>query len=262
MVDEREGAPPSEPRLSTRIEKSRVRHKSYSLDLRVHSPTSPSTFRYLGVEGLDPAPALVSLAKVKKLDVIAVTDYYSGAFIDRVIDAAKHSPLIVIPGVDLRCKVGACDDVVISALFPESFNSAAVEGFLRSLDVPASAAGRSSYVLPHPFVRILDLIEAHGGVALPSRVDKTPQRIDALKILVEDFGFRAFDLAYSDSARIFKSRWPKVKFQLYTFSNAYALAQVGSRTARVKMLQPGFEGVKELIRRDQGLTQARAGRSP
>jgi hypothetical protein len=68
--------------------------------------------------------------------------------------------------------------------------------------------------------------------------------------LVETYGFRAFDLAYTDSSAYFKKRWPKLKFQLFTFSDANALAQIGSRNAKVKMPTPGFEGLKDLIGRE------------
>lgn len=235
--------------LTGKVEKTRTRQKSYVMDLRVHSPSS---LGYLGIDGLEAAPALVSLAKVKGLDVIAVTDFYSGAFIDKIVEAARGTPLIVIPGVDLRCVVGGCDDVIISCLFPESFTSATVDDFLGALGIPASAAGDASFIVKQDFDEVLRLIEEHGGAALPSRIDKTPHRLAALPVLVEKYGFRTFDLAYNDSSRHFKARWPGTKFNLYSFSNANALAQVGSRIARVKMLQPGFAGVREIVRREGG----------
>lgn len=241
---------PSKKSLEEKIEKTKTRSKSYALDLRVHSPVSPSGLGYMGVEGLDPAPALVSLAKAKKLDVIAMTDFYSGAFIDRVITAARGSPLVIIPGVDIRVKVGRCDDIIISCLFPETYTSGTVEEFLRELGVPKSAEGDRSYKVPLPFTEVLKLIEKHGGLALPSRVDKTPHRLEALPVLVEEYGFRVFDLAYTESTRIFNEKWPDFKFQLYSFSNASSLAQVGSRIAKVKLAHPNFENIKSLMSRE------------
>ena len=85
--------------------------------------------------------------------------------------------------------------------------------------------------------------------ALPSRLDKTPHRMSAIPLLVNQYGFRAFDLAYPDSARYFKAHWPKTKFQLFCFSNAHALAQVGSRMAKVKLAEGGFAGIRSIIGR-------------
>lgn len=232
--------------LSQQIEKTKTRSKSYVMDLRVQSPASMG---YLGVEGLDSAPAIVRLAKVKGLDVIAITDFYSGEFVDRMVTAAKSSPLTVIPGVSVRCKVKTCSDVVISCLFPESITSAGIEAFLRELNIPEDARGNPDYVITATIDQLLHALSARNGIAIPSRLDKTPHRMSVIPELVETYGFRAFDLAYADSSAYFKKQWPKIKFQLFTFSDANALAQIGSRNAKVKMPTPGFEGLKELISR-------------
>jgi hypothetical protein len=237
--------------LKSQLEKSKgPRAKSYVMDLRVHSPAS---LGYLGVEGLDSAPAIVRLAKVKGIDVIALTDFYSGAFIDRLVTAAKGSTLTIIPGVDLRCRLGSCDDVLLTCLFPENTNTARINEFLDAIAVPLNLRGNKEYTLPTPLSLILEKVEAFGGVVMPSRMDKTPLRLAAIPILVEEYGFRAFDLAYSDSGAFFKKRWPKVKFQLFAFSDANALAQIGSRIARIKMNNPGFTGIKEVIARELSL---------
>lgn len=232
--------------LKERVEKTRTRQRSYTMDLRVHSP---SALGYFSVDNLDTAPALVRLARVKGIDVIAVTDFYSASFIDRITSAAKDSTLTVIPGVDLRCRLDVCDDVIITCLFPEGRSSADVEGFLEALAIPRAARGDQKHVVQKPFAEVLAIVEKFQGVCLPSRVDKTPQRLSILSRLVEEFGFRAFDLAYNESSRIFKSRWPKIKFHLFSFSDATALAQVGSRMAKVKMQSPGFEGIRTLVSR-------------
>ena len=234
--------------LSQQIEKSKTRQKSYVMDLRVQSPASMG---YLGVEGLDSAPAIVRLAKVKGLDVIAITDFYSGEFIDRMVTAAKSSPLTVIPGVSVRCRVKTCSDVVISCLFPESITSQGISEFLRELQVPEDARGNPDYVITASIDQLLHSLSTRNGIAIPSRLDKTPHRLSIIPELVDNYGFRAFDLAYADSSAYFKKRWPKLKFQLFTFSDANALAQIGSRNAKVKMPTPGFEGLKELISREQ-----------
>lgn len=232
--------------LSTKIEKTKTRAKNYVMDLRIHSPAS---LGYLGIQGLDTAPALVRLARVKGLDVIALTDYYSGGYIDRITSAAIDSNVTVIPGVDIRCEVGGCDDITLTILFTEGFSSSQVEEFLNAIGVPQSARGNKDYLLRTPFEKIIEYVDYYKGVALPSRIDKTPYRMQAIPTLVEQYGFRAFDIAYNETAQYFKKAWPKTKFHLFSFSDANALAQVGSRTAKVKMLNPGFEGIKEIVRR-------------
>jgi hypothetical protein len=247
MKDLKKAAEKSIP-LVKRIEKTRIRRKSYTLDLRIHSPES---LGYFDLDGIDPAPALVRLAKVKGIDVIGITDLYRADFVDRLSTAARETPLTVIPGVDLRTNVGNCDDMILSCFFPEECGSNHIEAFLSSLGVSKRHFGKQDLKLTQPFDQILAKIEEFDGIALPSRVDKTPHRLSAVPILVEEYGFRTFEVAFpEDAKRFFKAKWPKIKFQLFSFSNASALAQVGSRIAKVKMPIPGFAGVKELVSRE------------
>ncbi|WKZ56533.1 MAG: hypothetical protein QY326_07330 [Bdellovibrionota bacterium] len=227
---------------------SKPRLKTISMDLRIHSPGS---LGYLALEGIDTAPALARLAKVKGLDVIAITDYYSADFVERVRPAAAESGITVIPGFVVRCHVGACDDVVLSCLFPEVTPLARLNECLHELAVPAAGRGSETYTLPQPLNEIIETVERYEGRVLPTRMDKTPHRMAAIPLLVENYGFRAFDLAYADSGRFFKLRWPKTKFHLFSFSNAHALAQVGSRYAKVKLQDASFAGIAELISRER-----------
>jgi hypothetical protein len=247
-ADKRELQQSQSGSLSSQIEKTKTRAKSYVMDLRVQSPASNT---YLGIDGLDSAPAIVRLAKVKGLDVIAITDFYSAEFVDRMVDAAKSSPLTVIPGVSLRCKVGSCSEVILSCLFPESVSGADITRFLRDIQVPAIAQGNAEYVVGVSLDEVLHALSKLQGIAIPSRLDKTPHRSSVIPELVENYGFRAFDLAYADSASYFKKRWPKMKFQLFTFSDANALAQIGSRNVKVKLHNPGFAGIRELADRER-----------
>jgi hypothetical protein len=48
---------------------------------------------------------------------------------------------------------------------------------------------------------------------------------------------------------MFKKRWPKTQFKLFSFSDAYALAQIGSRSVRLKLSTPGFAGIREVMAR-------------
>jgi hypothetical protein len=245
-ADKVDGAAETSTPLRDQIEKTRTRKNNYTLDLKVNSPASMG---YIGVDGLDSAPAIVRLSKVKGLDVIAITDLYSGEFVDKMVKAAEGSPLTVIPGVSIRCKLGACDDVILSCLFPESTTTSDINSFLASLRIPTQARGNGQFVMSQPMPEILAAIEAFHGFAIPTRIDKTPNRISVLGTLVETYGFRAFDLAYGTSEEIFKKRWPKTKFHLFSFSDANALAQIGSRIARVKLAEPGFAAIKEIMAR-------------
>ena len=234
--------------LFNRVEKEVTeKRQSYVMDLRVHTPNS---LGYRGIEGLDTAPALVRLARVKGIDVLGVTDYYSGDFIDRLRVAAQDSSLTVIPGVDLRLSVGNCDDVEMSCLFPENFSSEDIRTFLDELGVSATSSNENIFRVDLNIELVIKKVEGAQGVMLPSRMDRTPSRRSAIPILVEQYGFRTFDLAHADSAAIFEQQWPDITFNLFSFSNANALAQVGSRIAKVSLVNPTFADLKPVLMRE------------
>jgi PHP family Zn ribbon phosphoesterase len=235
-------------KLSDSIEKSSSKSKSYSLDLRIHTPSS---LGYISIEGIDTVPALLSLAKVKGLDVIAITDLFTGESIDKFKEAARDYQITVLPGCDLRCTISNCNDVILTCLFPEACSSSTIESFLYQLGVNAEDRKNLRFSIEKDLSSILSTVDEFQGVAFPSRIDKTPAGTATIPLLVEEYGFRTFDLAYQESEKIFHSRWPKYKFKLFTFSNAYALAQIGTRTSKVKMGSPGFEGVKEVFQRER-----------
>lgn len=236
--------------MTIRNKIERTKSKSYTLDLRIHSPAS---LGYQSIQGIETADALVRLCKVKGIDVIAITDSNSGEYIDRVVNSAKDHPLLVLPGVEIRCRLGECDDVTLACIFPEGSGTSTVESFLNILGIPKTARGRNDFIVTHSLSELICVVEEYKGVVIPCRMDKTPQRMRVLPALVEDYGFRTFELAYADSTKFFKKRWPKIKFNLISFSEAKALAQVGSRTAKAKLPKLGIEGIREFAKRESAV---------
>ena len=242
-----EEQPRSKRVLSAKVEKSRARNKSYVMDLLIHSPAA---LGYIGIDGIDTAPALIRLAKVKGIDVLGITDYYEANFIDRLRIAAEGSAVTIIPGVNMRCSLGSCNDIRLSCFFPENFGSKEITEFLSELRIPTVAHGNHRYVVNNSLSEILHVTENMQGFVLPTRIDRTPARQSIIAELVEEYGFRTFEVAYlEESLQMFKQRWPKLKFNLFSFSNASALAQVGSRIAKVKMPNAGFCSIRELAER-------------
>jgi hypothetical protein len=220
--------------------------KKYTLDLRVHSPISEG---YFSTGGVDPAAAMVRLAKSKGLDMIAITDYHSGDFVDLVKNEARETSVTVLPGIDLRCSVGNCSEVSFVALFPEEFTSESLNAVLNELGIPEVAKGRKTFTLREEMKKIIEIVESKGGVLIPTRLDKTPHRVIAVKELVEKYGFHAFDMVHPDNPEFFKEHWPSGEFTFLSSSNANALGQIGSRGMQLKLSSPGFIGLKTLLRR-------------
>ncbi len=220
--------------------------KKYAIDLRVHTPVSEG---YFSTGGIDPAAAMVRLAKSKGLDMIAITDYNTADFVDLVKNEARETSVTILPGVDLQCAVGGCHEVSFVALFPEEYSSKEINGILEELGIPENAKGRKAFTLREELKRIIEVVESRGGILLPTRLDNTPHRVNAVKELVEKYGFHAFDLVHPDNPEYFKEHWPSGEFTFISSSNANALGQIGSRGMQLKLTSPGFSGLKSLFSR-------------
>jgi len=222
--------------------------KKVYMDLRVHSPASEG---YLTTGGVDPATAMVKLAKAKGLDMIAVTDYHSAEFIDIIKRCANETSVTIIPGLDLKCSIGSCNEVNLVALFPENYSKQDLDKVLEALNIPSSKRGLRNYTIAMNVKDVIKQIEAQGGCIIPSRLDITPSRIQALHELVESHGFHVFDLAHPDNPDYFKENWPSGEFTFLSFSNATALGQIGARAMPTKLPDGGFSAIKNLASRRQ-----------
>ena len=221
--------------------KKAVRTKSFLMDLRIQSPEALGS---LGLGNLDIAPALIRLARAKGLDVIGVADQFSAKFVDQAVAASRGSGVTVIPGVVVRSKLGVCDDVNLLCLFDTETSTSQIHEFLFSIGVTENDLGSKRLILNTDLKKILSEAEQRGAICIPTRMDKTPYTILAIPELVESYGFRTFDLCYPESTKQFKLRWPKLKFQFLSFSNANSLAQVGSRAAKLKLTAADFASIK------------------
>ncbi len=97
-----EGAGPSPPLQPTPILSTMPDSRSTPrrVDLHTHSNAS---------DGEHSARELVQLALARGLDVLALTDHDSIAGIDAALDAARGTPLEVIPGVELSADVESAE---------------------------------------------------------------------------------------------------------------------------------------------------------
>ncbi len=84
----------------------------FRADLHIHTVLSPCGELEMG------APDIVARALEEGLDIIAVTDHNAADNCPAVIGAAKGTPLVVLPGMEVQtaedihvvCLFGACDD--------------------------------------------------------------------------------------------------------------------------------------------------------
>lgn len=230
--------------VQVRLKNASKAGKEYTIDLRINSPESLS----YGFSQISPTAALVKLAKAKGLDLIAVTNFYTGKTVDETKVEAEKIGLKFIPGVSIRVAIPGCDDIPLTILFPETFTGAQISDFLKLFEIPSRYANKSDYILKANIFDIIKVVTKLGGLIFPSKVDKTPSGKMAIRALVENYGFRAFDLAnYDETSNLFLERWMGHNFLLFSFSDTRFLAQIGNKSTIVSLSEPSFAGLKQLF---------------
>ena len=152
-------------------------------DLHIHSGLSPC-----GDEDMTPNN-IVNMALIKELDCIAVTDHNSCGNVKAVMDAARDTGLLIIPGMEVE----TAEEVHMLCLFPD-INSAfliwkKVEENLLDIPLKEKIFGRQVFYNENDeetgyydkllitatkidLYTLFRLVRDVGGVAIPAHVDR------------------------------------------------------------------------------------------
>ena len=209
-------------------------------DLHIHSALSPCCDN-------DNTPSdIVQMAKLKGLDVIALSDHNSTANCKAVIKAGQREGLLVLPAIELT----TAEDIHILCLFAdlsnaESFcekakqgmmkikNRAEIFGEQRILDEVDNIIGYEEHYLSVATTvtsyEVASLVRNFAGVAVPAHVDRPSNGI--LSILGEipkDFGFTAVEVS-KHCPPIKVEELQKAGFTIVRNSDAHTLSDISER---------------------------------
>jgi hypothetical protein len=128
-------------------------------DLHVHTHLDTDT---------DPEPdlsAYIKAAVERGIDVMAITDHNSIAFVRDAIKAAKGQPLVIMPGIEI-----STNDGHLLALFdPE--NVEALESFATTENLKLQTLSPTEKCSDRSILDLVAEIDAKGGLAIPAHVD-------------------------------------------------------------------------------------------
>jgi predicted nucleic acid-binding Zn-ribbon protein len=133
------------------------------LDLHVHTPASRCYSRQD-----DTAEQIVQAAIDRNLTGIAVTDHNSADWIDAVKKAARGTPLVVFPGVEIT----TAQRFHVVALFDPTADQRQIESFLGAIDITPSDFGRSESFCSKSTEELLATIHRRGGLAVLAHIDQ------------------------------------------------------------------------------------------
>lgn len=133
-------------------------------DFHLHTPAS-NCFRDRTVT----AEQWVDKCLDQHLDCVAVTDHNTGAWVDKIKEAAQDKRLVVFPGVELTCDTSK---VHILVLFDIDKNTQYVEDFIIKCGIERKDFATSDASSPKSCMEIIQLAHDCGGLAIPAHIDE------------------------------------------------------------------------------------------
>lgn len=209
-------------------------------DLHIHSALSPCCDN-------DNTPSdIVQMAKLKGLDVIALSDHNSTANCKAIIAAGQREGLLVLPAIELT----TAEDIHILCLFAELNNAenfcerarqgmmkiknrADIFGEQRILDEFDNIVGyEEDYLSVATTVtsyEVATLARSYGGVAIPAHVDRPSNGIlSILGEIPQDFGFTAIEISKHCPPQKMEEL-SKLGYTIVRNSDAHTLGELSER---------------------------------
>jgi PHP family Zn ribbon phosphoesterase len=194
--------------------------KAYRAELHVHTVLSPCA----GVEMIP--PLIVREALQLGLDIIAITDHNATANITAVMQAARGTGLVVLPGMELQtreevhllCLFDTLDQAAdwqtkVDALLPVTSNNIEFFGEQFVVDATGEFVRREDRLLINSAAIGLEnaagLVRSLGGLAIPAHVDRKANGLLANLGLVPK-GFEALEISRHISPREARERFPQL----------------------------------------------------
>ncbi|MGF2614297.1 PHP domain-containing protein [Rossellomorea vietnamensis] len=136
----------------------------YKTDFHLHTPAS-KCFKDQNVT----PEQWVNRCLEQNLNVVAVTDHNTGAFIDSIKEASANTSLTVFPGVEVTCGESKVHMLVI---FDKDKGTQFVEDFLLSIDIEREAFATSEAYTPLSSIDLVKKVDEKGGIAIPAHIDE------------------------------------------------------------------------------------------
>ncbi|MFC5008727.1 PHP domain-containing protein [Dactylosporangium cerinum] len=137
----------------------------WAVDLHVHTPASRDVD--VVTYGATEARQIVDAAIAAGLDAIAVTDHNTADWCDRMAEAARDTPLVVLPGVELSTAEGH-----LLAIWEEGTPAQIVEDVLVELKILRADHGDLHKALSTGFAETARTVAARGGLAIAAHADR------------------------------------------------------------------------------------------
>jgi len=207
-------------------------------DMHIHSALSPCADNDMTPNNI------VNMAVLKGLDIISVTDHNSCGNLRAVMEAAKDTELLVIPGMEVETE----EEVHVLCYFPSIEGAEKMWDYIRGnmrgiknkseyfgnqfyMDAQDNIIGEEEELLVSAATLSIYEVAAYakesGGIAVPAHIDRQSNSV------ISNLGFMPDDIEFTAVEITGKNRTEMMadyrKYNILTSSDAHNLADISER---------------------------------
>ena len=220
----------------------------YRCDLHVHTSQS-LCYKDKNATAED----IINEAKIKGINLIAITDHNDIGNIEEYIKIGKEKGVYVLPGLEITCN-GGRRGIHIIALFDESINRDKIIDLLTQIGITSELRGKEEAITNCTIEDVLKYIKKLNGLTIAAHADSTFGIIDDLEgktrikiIKNNDLDCIELNDTSIKNRKYFdgKDKYYKRKIPCVQSSDAHCLSEIGNKKCRLKMDLPSLEGIRQ-----------------
>lgn len=234
-----------------------------SYDLHIHTALSPCA-----VADMTPNN-IVNMALLSELDVIAITDHNSCENLAAVLEVAKDTDLIVIPGIEIETR----EEIHVICLFPSldfAYNVQKIvyetlpplknrtkifgeQILYDSQDEPVGAVERLlSFATSLSFDEVFALCESNQGICIPAHIDRPSYSvISNLGMIPEHMSIKTIEVSRFANIEDFCSIYDN--YNVIQSSDSHELGFIGSCNATMEVNEKSIEAIIKTLSKSKSV---------
>ena len=221
----------------------------HDVDLHNHMPLPEADYRGPLTTS---AHQVVLAALAADIHVLGITDHFSLGFFRRAHEAAQGTPLLVLPGTEVRLTHGQ-DEAHIVALFPPDDAEARFAAFMDAIGFREDARtdGLHRVVVECDPVRAGKAVAGLGGACIVAHVDRFfgDYRLlgrPLLRRVIEEVPGVALEFVDADNAALLDAAAADVA--IVQGSDSHRTDEIGRRRSVISARELTFEAVRDALR--------------
>jgi len=214
-------------------------------DFHIHTAASPC-----GDEAMSPNN-IVNMALLKELDIIAITDHNTCANVKAVMDVARSTPLVVIPGLEIETseefhmvvlfpslEQAIEMEKIVSKQLPPIKNRIEIFGNQTIYNHKDEIVGEIDQLLltatALSVYEVMEVVRKIGGICYPAHIDRTSYSIISnLGFIPPDLAIQNIEVSRYANVRVYEENYPSLR--IIQSSDAHYLEDIFERQSYMKV---------------------------